>query len=230
MAQPPKEFHSAERVQKSVLTALEKRTLRWLAERMPAWVNSDHLTVLGFLGMLGAGASYWLAATDRRGLLLVILFLIVNWFGDSLDGTLARVRNAQRPRYGFYVDHIVDTFGALALLGGLALSNYMSPLAAAALLLAYYILSIETYLTTYALGEFHMSFAGLGPSELRILLAIGNVWLYFQREVPRVHFLSRDWLLFDLGGLIAAAGMLVVSCVLTARHTLELYRAESIPK
>jgi phosphatidylglycerophosphate synthase len=137
------EFRTADRIQRSILTPFEKRVLRWLAERMPARVNSDHLTLIGFLGMLGAGASYAWARYDRAGLLLVIFFLAINWFGDSLDGTLARVRSAQRPRYGFYVDHIVDTFAALVLLGGLALSGYMSPLAAAALLIGYYILSIE---------------------------------------------------------------------------------------
>jgi phosphatidylglycerophosphate synthase len=227
--QPNSEFRPAERIQRSILTSLEKKTLRWLAERMPAWVNSDHLTALGMLGMLGAGLSYWLARYERAGLLLVILFLIVNWIGDSLDGTLARVRNAQRPRYGFYVDHMVDTFSALFLLGGLALSGYMSPLAAAALLIGYYILSIEVYLATYALGEFHMSFAGMGPSELRILLALGNVWLYFQAGVPRVRVDETEWLLFDVGGIIAAAGMVLITCVITARHTATLFRAEPLP-
>jgi phosphatidylglycerophosphate synthase len=224
----PNEFRSAERIQRSILTPLEKRVLRWLAERMPAWVNSDHLTLLGFLGMIGAGASYAAARYDRSALLLVIFFLAVNWFGDSLDGTLARVRNAQRPRYGFFVDHTVDTFGALAMLGGLALSGYMSPLAAATLLLGYYILAIEAYLATYTLGEFHMAFAGIGPSELRILLALGNVALYFMSGVPRVAFAGREWLLFDLGGVIAAAAMLVAAIVLAARHAAALYRAEPL--
>jgi phosphatidylglycerophosphate synthase len=225
----PSDFRSAARIQRSILTPVEKRVLRWLAERMPARVNSDHLTLIGFLGMLGAGASYAWARYNRAGLLLVILFLAVNWFGDSLDGTLARIRSAQRPRYGFYVDHIVDTFAALALLGGLALSGYMSPLAAAALLIGYYILSIEVYLTTYTLGEFHMAFAGLGPSELRILLALANVWLYFQSGAPHVAFLGREWLLFDLGGVIAGAGMTLVAIVLATRHVAALYRAEPLP-
>src|SRR6185503_8413944 len=100
-------FKDANRVIVSVLAPAEKKTLRFLAARMPAWVNSDHLTVLALVAMLGAGLSYWLASVTPVGLGLVCVFLAVNWFGDSLDGTLARVRNRQRPRYGFYVDHVV---------------------------------------------------------------------------------------------------------------------------
>jgi phosphatidylglycerophosphate synthase len=221
-------FQTAERAQKSVLAKIEKQTLIWLAERMPRWINSDHLTLLGFLSMLLAGLSYWLARYDRIGLLLVIVWLAVNWFGDSLDGTLARVRKTPRPRYGFYVDHVVDTFGALFLLGGLALSGYMSPLAAAGLLIAYYMLSIEVYLATYTIGTFHMSFGGLGPTELRILLSIGNVWLYFHQTVPRVVVMEREYRLFDVAGVIAALGMVLMMVAASARHTATLYRAEPV--
>ncbi len=225
----PSEFRSAERAQQSVLTRLEKICLLWLAARLPRWVTSDGLTAVGFLAMLGAGLSYWLARRDRVGLLLVIVCLAVNWFGDSLDGTLARFRNQPRPRYGFYVDHVVDTFGALFLLGGLALSGYMSLLVAAGLLVAYYILSIEVYLATYTIGTFHMSFGGFGPTELRILLSIGNVALYLHRSVPLVHIRERDFLLFDVGGAIAMAGMLLMALAATAKHTAQLYRAEPLP-
>ena len=222
------EFRSADRAQQSVLTRVEKICLLWLAARLPPWVTSDGLTALGFLSMLGAGLSYWLARRDRVGLLLVIVCLAVNWFGDSLDGTLARFRNQPRPRYGFYVDHIVDTFGALFLLGGLALSGYMSLLVAAGLLIAYYIISIEVYLATYTIGTFHMSFGGFGPTELRILLSIGNLALYFYPVVPRVHVMAGDYLLFDVGGTIAMAGMLLMAVAATAKHTAHLYRAEPL--
>jgi phosphatidylglycerophosphate synthase len=222
------EFRSAARAQQSVLTRLEKICLLWLAARLPRWVTSDALTALGLLAMLGAGLSYWLARRDRIGLLLVIVCLAVNWFGDSLDGTVARFRNQPRPRYGFYVDHVVDTFGALFLLGGLALSGYMSLLVAAGLLVAYYILSIEVYLATYTIGTFHMSFGGFGPTELRILLSIGNVALYFYPGVPLVHVLERDYRLFDVGGAIAMVGMLLMAVAATAKHTAQLYRAEPL--
>src|SRR4029079_3997881 len=159
---------------------LEKRCLIWMATRMPRWVNSDHLTVLALVAMLGAGLSFWLARFTPVGLVLVVIFLAINWFGDSLDGTLARVRQHQRPRYGFYVDHVVDTFGVAFLLGGLALSGYMHPYVALTLLSVYLMVCAEIYLAAHVLGEFRITFLQVGPTELRILLAIGNVWLFFR--------------------------------------------------
>ena len=155
-------FKSAAREQESLLTPLEKKALVWLAHRMPVWVSSDHLTVLGLLGMTLAGVCYYVARWSRLALLGSILFLFINWFGDSLDGTLARVRQRQRPRYGFYVDHIVDTFGALFLIGGLGLSGFMTGVVALALLIAYFMLSIEIYLATYAIGVFKLSYTEFG--------------------------------------------------------------------
>jgi len=221
-------FQSAERAQLSFLAGIEKKCLLRIAARLPLWVTSDRLTALSLLAMLGAGLSYWMARTDRRGLLLVIFWLAVNWFGDSLDGTLARFRNQQRPRYGFYVDHMVDSFGALFLLSGLALSGYMSPRVAAGLLIVYYLLSIEVYLATYTVGTFHMSFGGFGPTELRILLAVGNLALYFYTGVPMVRVGEESYLLFDVGGAIGGAGMLLMTLAATAKHTLMLYRAEPL--
>src|SRR5262249_39221481 len=157
--------------QESIISPLEKRTLTTLAARMPRWVNPDHLTFLGFSGMALAGFSYYLAQWNRWMLVAAIGFLAVNWFGDSLDGTLARYRNRQRPPYGFYVDHMVDALGILFLIGGLGLSGYMTPIVAMALMIAYYLLSIEIYLATYTIGVFKLSFGIWGPTELRILLA-----------------------------------------------------------
>src|SRR5437660_10621284 len=154
-------FQQAERAQLSILSKLEKRCLVWMAERMPTRVNSDHLTVLGATGMFLAGLCYWYARWNRLGLLLVILFLAVNWFGDSLDGTLARVRNRQRPRYGFYVDHVIDLAGTTFLLAGMAASGRMSPLVAAAVLAGYLLVSAESYLATHATGVFRLYFLGL---------------------------------------------------------------------
>ena len=110
-----------------------------------------------------AGCSYWLAGTFPWALWLVNLCLAVNWFGDSLDGTLARVRQQQRPRYGFYVDHVVDAAGAIMLFGGMGLSGYMSPLVALGLAASYFLLNIEVYLATYCLGTFRLSYFKLGP-------------------------------------------------------------------
>jgi archaetidylinositol phosphate synthase len=220
------QFKDAERKQLSMLAAVEKKTLIWLAQRMPAWVNSDHLTGLGFAAMLVAGLCYWAASYDRRALLLVIVALVVNWFGDSLDGTLARVRNRLRPRYGFYVDHITDAIGTFFLIGGLGLSSYMSPTVALGLLVAYFMLSIEVYLTTYTIGTFHLSFWSFGPTELRVLLCIGNIALFYR---PVVGIFGQKYLLFDVGGIIGMAGMGVMLVWSAIRHTRQLYEAERLP-
>jgi len=224
---PPSEYRAAVRQQTSVLAAAEKRLLIYIARRLPAWVNSDHLTVLGGLGMIGAGASYWLAARYPPALLLVVVFLGVNWFGDSLDGTVARVRNCQRPRYGFYVDHILDTIGALLIVAGLGLSGYMTPLVAAAVLVAYYLLSIEVYLAASALKTFQMGFFGFGPTELRILMAIGTLALFNHAKVT---IGGQRFLLFDVGGVCAAAGMTLFFLVSAARNTRALYKEEPIAR
>jgi len=205
---------------------VEKRTLIWLAERMPSWVNSDHLTALGFVAMFAAGLLYWAASYDRMALVGVIVALAVNWFGDSLDGTLARVRNRLRPRYGFYVDHITDAIGTFFLMGGLALSSYMSPYIAMGLMIAYFLLSIEVYLTTYTIGAFHLSFWSFGPTELRILLCIGNIALFYR---PVVKLAGEHYLLFDVGGAVGIVGMGLMLIWSAVRHTIALYNAERLP-
>jgi phosphatidylglycerophosphate synthase len=194
-----------------------------MAERMPAWVNSDHLTILGFGAQLATGVCYALAIHDRRMLLAAIVCLAVNWFGDSLDGTLARVRQRQRPRYGFYVDHMIDSIGAVAMMGGLALSGYMHPAIAIGLLIAFLLLSIQSYLATYTLGEFHLSFWRFGPTELRILLAIGNLALLRGAWVIHGHYR-----LFDVGGAIGLAGMAAMLIFFSLKNTIRLYREERI--
>jgi len=224
--QPKTDFRNAQRIHGSLTAQAEKTALIWLAERTPRWVNSDHLTGLGVIAQLFAGLSYALARWNTLGLLLVIFFMALNWLGDSLDGTLARVRNQQRPRYGFYVDHMVDSFGALFLMGGLALSGYMQPALAIALLIAFLMLSIQSYLATYTMSEFHLSFWRFGPTELRILLAVGNLALL---RHPWVHlFHHGPYRLFDVGGAIGLAGMTVMLLWVTARNTQRLYREERI--
>jgi len=223
--QMPTSFQEAKREQQSLLAPLEKRALIWLAQHVPGWVNSDHLTVLGLAALFGAGLSYWWARSNPAGLYAVIVCLALNWLGDSLDGTLARVRNRQRPRYGFYVDHVVDEFGSLFLLGGLALSGFMSERVALGLLIAYLMLSIEVYLATYALGTFHLSFWKLGPTELRLLLVAGNIVLLVN---PAAGIASTGWRLFDIGGVAGIAGMTLMLIVTAARHTRALYDAERL--
>jgi phosphatidylglycerophosphate synthase len=222
----PLRFREAKRIQQSFLASLEKKTLVWLAARTPAWINSDHLTVMGLLAMAGAGLGYWWSSTNRAGLIVVIVCLALNWLGDSLDGSLARFRNCPRPRYGFYADHIVDAFSALFLLGGLALSGYMHPAVAIGLLIAYLMLSIEVYLATYTLGDFKISYFKMGPTELRILLCIGNIAL-FNKSV--VHLLGRSYRLFSVGGTIGISGMLLILVISVIRNTVRLYQREPLP-
>jgi phosphatidylglycerophosphate synthase len=221
----PREFRESQRVLTSFLAAIEKRCLVWMAARMPPWINSDHLTALALVAMIGCGASYWLARFHPIGIWLAIACLAMNWFGDSLDGTLARVRQQQRPRYGFYVDHVVDVFGATALFCGLALSGYMTPVVALVLLSTYLLVCIETYLATYCLGTFRISFFKMGPTELRILLAAGTLAL---RSHPTVMLFDRPYQLFDVGGVIGSAALLVTAAISAARNGAQLYREEPL--
>jgi archaetidylinositol phosphate synthase len=218
-------FRDALRLQESFTSALERKALAWLAGRLPAQVNSDHLTALGFVSMFLAGASYAFARTHRWGLILAICFLALNWFGDSLDGTLARLRNRQRPRYGFYVDHMIDTFGGLFLMGGLALSGFVDWKIALGMFVAFLMLSVQVYLATYTVGTFQLSFAKLGPTEIRILLALGNVALWFH---PDARIFGSAYRVFDVGGIAAIAGMSLMLVASTIYNTVKLYRAESL--
>jgi archaetidylinositol phosphate synthase len=218
------EFKNAPRLQASFTAKVERRALNYLAARLPQWVNSDHLTMLGLAAMVAAGACYAAARWWPPAILIVNLWLAVNWFGDSLDGTLARLRNRQRPRYGFYVDHIVDALGILAILCGLALSGYLSWVVALTFLVAYFLLCIDVYLATYTIGAFRMAYCRLGPTELRILLAIGNVAAFLH---PRTRLLG-DHLLMDVAMLISVAALLAITLVSIARNTLTLYRAERV--
>jgi archaetidylinositol phosphate synthase len=215
-------FRQAARLQESALATHEKRLLIWMAECTPTGINSDHLTALGFIAQLLTGLSYAMSRSSKLWLIAGIGFLALNWLGDSLDGTLARVRGKQRPRYGFYVDHILDSIGAVALMGGLALSGYMSPAIAIALLVLFLLLSIQSYLATYTLGEFRMSFWSFGPTELRVLLAVGNLALL---RWPTV---MRGFRLFDIGGAIGIAGMTAMVIFFTAKNIARLYREERI--
>jgi archaetidylinositol phosphate synthase len=220
-----REFVSAARVHNALTAKWEKRLLTWMAQRMPRSIGPDHLTALALVSQIFAGVAYALASNDGRFLWLVNGFLALNWFGDSLDGTLARFRNQQRPRYGFYVDHMADAFGALALMAGLGYSGYMHWPIAAGLLVCFYALSIESYLATYTTGRFHLSHGIFGPTEIRILLAVGNVLVRTHRYIGRAgwHMLS-----LDLGGAVAIAGMTVMLLSVAIRQTVVLYKEEPL--
>jgi archaetidylinositol phosphate synthase len=218
-------YTEARRQQESFLAPLEKKVLVWVAHRMPSWVNSDHLTTLGLLSMFLAGTSLGLTRWVPWSPLLVPLFLALNWFGDSLDGTLARVRNKQRPRYGYYVDHVVDGFNALFLLGGLALSGLMSPVIALSMLAVYSLLCIDSYLAAHAIGRFKVSYLKFSPTELRLLLALGCVCAWIN---PSVMFMGARWMLLDVAGIIATSLMLMAAIASVLHNTHTLYKQERV--
>ena len=219
-------FRPARRVNQALTASIEKRALQWMAERAPKWLSSDQLTALGLSAQIGAGICYAAARYNRYALILVIFCMVLNWFGDSMDGTLARVRRQQRPRYGFYVDHIVDVFGSIALMCGLGCSGFLHWQTAAAMLIAFLLLSSESYLATCTLSCFKLSRGIFGPTEIRILLIAGNLALLHS---PYSTLFGHKMLLFDLGGTIAAIGMFLMAILITVRHTAQLYRQEPLP-
>ncbi len=220
------EFRTAHRVNQALTASLEKRALQCMAEHAPAWVSSDQLTLLGLSAQVGAGFCYAWSRYNRHALILVIVCVVLNWVGDSLDGTLARVRRQLRPRYGFYVDHMVDIFGSAALMCGLGYSGMLHWQTAIAMLIAFLLLSSESYLATYTLSRFELSQGIFGPTEIRILLITGTAAILHN---PYATLFGYKILLFDLGGTIAAVSMFVMAVNVTIRHTAQLYRQEPLP-
>jgi phosphatidylglycerophosphate synthase len=217
-------FREAKREIDGVTASLEKRALIALAESLPAWVTSYHLTALGFLATMGIGVAYVLSLSTPAWLHVVNVLLVVNWYGDSLDGTVARVRACPRPRYGFYVDHVIDAIGAVFVFGGLGASGLMSPEVAAVLLIAYMLAAVHTYLATYTAGTFKISYGPIGGTELRIILAAANLAAL---QWPTIELAGLSVRIFDLIGvtmILAIGGMLAVSI---PRVSMELRRQDS---
>jgi archaetidylinositol phosphate synthase len=194
-----------ERRKTFLLAAAEQRVLHRIAGRLPARVMPDHLTALGVLAALGIAAAYALSAGEPAWLLVATALLGVHWLGDSLDGTLARVRRTERPTYGYYLDHLVDGFATAAI--GIGLSPHLSLATGLAIVVAYLLLSINTYLETQAFGVFELGYGRIGPTEARLALGALNVAL-FAGIVPGAAF--------DVAGLAIAAGMLAALAVRAA--------------
>jgi archaetidylinositol phosphate synthase len=219
-------FRDAVRVQEALTAPLERKALAWLARRTPNWIGPDHMTALGFAAQFLAGLCYAAARWSLLGLLGATIFIAINWLGDSLDGSLARFRNRLRPRYGFYVDHMADTFGAIFLMAGLGASGYLHWQVSAALLTAFLALSIQSYLSAYTLADFQLAHAFLGPTEIRILMMAGNVALMF---FPRVELFGREFFLLDVGGAIATVAMFGMAIAASIQNTGRLYNEERLP-
>ena len=162
------------RIQTSVLNALEKKILVRMAKMQPRWMTSDILTFIGIVGSVIVAAGYALSNYDISWLWLASFGFVVNWYGDSLDGTLARVRNTQRPIYGFYLDHCVDGLTMAVMCIGAGLSEMLNLYIAMAVLVVYLLLSISVYINAHLKGEFKLTFAGMGPTEFRLIMIIVN--------------------------------------------------------
>ena len=212
---------TAPREKTFLLARPEGRVLEWIARRLPAWVMPDHLTALGVVAAVGIAVAYALSNGDPLWLWAASGLLVVHWLGDSLDGTLARVRRTERPKYGYYLDHLVDAI-ATALIGiGLGLSPYMLLVTGLVVVVAYLVLSINTYLETNTLGVFSLGYGRLGPTEARVgLIAINTVLAL--GVVPAFAGFS----VLDAAVLGAAGVMLVALALRAARNLRELARRE----
>jgi len=188
------------------LGPLERRVLPWIARHLPAWVTPDHLTAAGQLAAIVIGLSYWLTRFDLNWLWLTNAALVLHWCGDSLDGTLARVRHIERNRYGFFVDHYSDTLAVFVICLGMGLSPIMDMRIALLLVIAYYGMMTLVNLVSMCRGVFKISFGGIGPTEMRLLVIVANtIVLYLGNPLFRIagHKLT----LFSMMGFGAAVGI-----------------------
>jgi phosphatidylglycerophosphate synthase len=202
------------RIQTSILNSLEKKALVWMALRIPRKINSDHLTVIGLIGALLSSAGYILSNLESNFLWLASLGLLVNWFGDSLDGTLARVRKAQRPTYGFFIDHSIDGLTVFAICVGAGLSPYINFAVAMLILAGYLLLSVLTYINTYLKGEFKITYNKLGPTEFRLLVILINTLFIYYPTGTRNFVLDGVALsLFDIIGIVIAFILFIIYLV-----------------
>ena len=194
------------RINNIFLGPLERPALQWLAAHMPAWVTPDVCTIIGVLGALLAAVSYGFSNVSPAFLWLASLGFVVNWFGDSLDGTLARYRRIERPLYGYFVDHTTDMICQLMIGIGLGLSPYVSFNVASSMVLAYVMLSGLVFLRTYVAGEFKISYGGLGPTESRVVAVFLNTAMYFF-GVQRLTFFQVAINIYDVA--VAGIGLLL---------------------
>jgi archaetidylinositol phosphate synthase len=215
----------AERTAEFLLAEPEKRLLRWLASRLPKWILPDDLTLLGVLAAFGICAAYQLSNNGLEWLWIVDALLIVHWFGDSLDGTLARVRGIERPRYGYYLDHLVDAISTAAIGLGLGLSPFMLLSIAGLIVVGYLIVSINVYLESYALNRFNIGYGYIGPTELRIVLFALNAALALDLGLD-FNLVDLNMTIFDVVGLGVAATMVSLLAFRAFRNLRELSKLE----
>lgn len=217
------------RVNRALLSRFEPKVLAWLAKRTPAWVTPDHLTGLGFFGTLLIGASYILTNQSPAFLWFASLGLVINWFGDSLDGTLARYRKIERPRYGFFVDHTIDALGEVIIMIGIGLSPYVNFDIALIALIGYLLLGTLVYILTYIRNEFRISYAGLSPTEVRLILILTNVLVFFIGDV-KVRTILGTYSIYDFVLIALIVLLFSIYIVMTYTNAVQLAKEEALPK
>jgi len=219
---------SHKRINDILLGPLERPALQWLAAHMPTWMTPDLLTIIGILGAVIILTGYVLSNENASFLWLATFGFVVNWFGDSLDGTLARYRKIERPKYGFFVDHTVDAFSQLLIFAGIGLSPYVSFELAMLALVGYLLMSILVYVDTYVTGVFKISYGKLGPTEMRAIAIILNIaFLYF--GVPTIDLSFVQISIYDLVTLLIASILILIYIFSTIRRAGELARLERPP-
>jgi phosphatidylglycerophosphate synthase len=214
----------APRDKKFLLAVPEARALEWIAGRMPVWLKPDHFTGLGVLAALGIAAAYVLSNGDSAWLWAASGLLVLHWLGDSLDGTLARVRKSERPRYGYYLDHLVDAFATAAIGIGLGLSPHMLLAVGLAIVVVYLMLSINTYLETHAFGVFTLGYGRFGPTEARLILIALNTAIALGLGVDVL-----GMSLLDALGIGLAAAMVIALIGRAGRNLKRLAELEPAP-
>ena len=215
------------RVNQMLLGPLERPALQFLAKTSPAWITPDVLTAIGVVGSLMCFAGYWLSHQNAAWLWFVNLGLVVNWYGDSLDGTLARYRKIERPKFGFYIDHTVDAVAEFLTIIGIGMSPFMRLDIAAFALIGYLLMSVHVYVRTCVDGVFKISYGTFGPTELRVIIALVNVTIIFAKDwflTPLVHTARGPLLPFDFVGLALAVALSAVFLVASAQHAVRLAR------
>ena len=208
-----------ERVHQMLLGPLERPALQWLSARLPLWMTPDVLTLIGIFGSIATFAGYWAATVDKNFLWLACLGFVINWFGDSLDGTVARYRKIERPKYGYFVDHTVDSFSMVLVFTGLGLSPYVRLDIASLALVGYLLMSVLTYVEAYVSGKFQLSYAKIGPTEMRLIAVMANILIYFLGN-PVVDLSFASLTVFDWIVAVIAALLFIVFLMTTLSKAL----------
>ena len=223
------EIQSHKRVNDILLGPLERPALQWLAAHMPAWVNPDILTIIGVVGTLVTFSGYWLTHIHPAFLWVASLGFLINWFGDSLDGTLARYRKIERPRYGFYVDHLVDAVNEVMIFLGIGLSPYLRFDIACLALVGYLLLSILVFVRMCVFGVFQISFGRLGPTEIRVIAILANTWVFFFGN-PRIQFRFGSFTVYDLIGIVVTLILFSIFIVTMTTQALQLSKMDALAR